>query len=304
MVNENLLKMAQFISELRKEKELTQKELAEKLGVTDKAVSKWERGLSYPDISLLSKLSYVLGITTSELLNGKKAEPSNPEVEAMVEATLKYASTATKSAIAKNRLWKYVFILSAIILLGILILIGCNLAIDRGLKWVVLPVSITVFIWLAAILGVFVTGRNRIGSLLICGFFIYITTFYYSSLNQAPVRDIETFNGFPKDYIPHYTIILVMFLVSIVLAVISFLMQKKRIPCDKIFLIVAVSITVILLSILTMSSIMDYVDINFLSVDERFTILMLLTILINFVSLTLLAICHKRQIEQPKKMGD
>ena len=50
-------KIGAFISLLRKEKGLTQKELAAQLNVTDKAVSKWERGLCYPDISLLSPLS-------------------------------------------------------------------------------------------------------------------------------------------------------------------------------------------------------------------------------------------------------
>lgn len=304
MANDNLLKMAQFISELRKEKKLTQKELAEQLGVTDKAVSKWERGLSYPDISLLPKLSYVLGITISELLNGKKTEPSNPEVEAMVEKTLKYASTATKSAAARSMVWKYVAMASAIILSGILILIGCSLVIEKGLGWAVLPVSIVAFIWIAAISVLFVTGKNKIGSILLCGFFIYMVTLYYSFLNQTPIRDIEIFNGFPKEYISHYTVILVMFIVSITLTVVSFLIQKKRIHSDKIFLLVAVSITIIILSILTVSSIMDYVDINFLGVDARFTILLLLTILINFVSLTLLAIRQKRQIGQTQKKGN
>ena len=79
MVNDNLLKMAQFIAKLRKENKLTQKQLAKYLGVTDKAVSKWERGLSCPDISLLSKLSYTLGVTTSELLSGEKEIHSNLE---------------------------------------------------------------------------------------------------------------------------------------------------------------------------------------------------------------------------------
>lgn len=55
MVNQHLPKMAQFISELRKEKKLTQKDLAEKMGVTDKAVSKWERGLSLPRHSIIIK---------------------------------------------------------------------------------------------------------------------------------------------------------------------------------------------------------------------------------------------------------
>ncbi len=61
-----------FISELRKEKGLTQAELAEKLNVTDKAVSKWETGRSVPDVSLLIPLSENLGVTVTEILKGEK----------------------------------------------------------------------------------------------------------------------------------------------------------------------------------------------------------------------------------------
>ena len=51
------IKIGKFISELRKEKGLTQKELADKIGVTDRAISKWENGRGMPDISLLRKIS-------------------------------------------------------------------------------------------------------------------------------------------------------------------------------------------------------------------------------------------------------
>lgn len=64
----------QFITELRKEKGLTQKQLAESLNVTDKAVSKWERGLSFPDISMLEPISRVLDISIMELLEGKRQD--------------------------------------------------------------------------------------------------------------------------------------------------------------------------------------------------------------------------------------
>ena len=63
-------KMGLFIAQLRREKEATQKELADRLYVSDKAVSKWERGLSVPDISLLLPLAEILGVTTTELLRG------------------------------------------------------------------------------------------------------------------------------------------------------------------------------------------------------------------------------------------
>lgn len=63
------------ISEYRKKKNLKQDELAEMLGVSPQAVSKWENDLSCPDISLLSELSRILGISIDELVQGKKEEP-------------------------------------------------------------------------------------------------------------------------------------------------------------------------------------------------------------------------------------
>src|SRR5574344_950310 len=59
-----------LIYELRKEKALTQKQLADKLMISDKAVSKWERGLGCPDISLLSELASIFGINVEQLLYG------------------------------------------------------------------------------------------------------------------------------------------------------------------------------------------------------------------------------------------
>lgn len=65
-------KLGLFVSRLRKEQNMTQKELAERLGVTDKAVSKWERGLSFPDISLLEPLADTFDVSVMELLQGKR----------------------------------------------------------------------------------------------------------------------------------------------------------------------------------------------------------------------------------------
>ena len=64
-------KIGRFIAENRKAKNLTQKELAEKLGVSDKTVSRWENGNYMPDLSLLQPLSEELGISLNELLSGE-----------------------------------------------------------------------------------------------------------------------------------------------------------------------------------------------------------------------------------------
>ena len=66
------LKIGTFISKLRKEKQLTQTQLGEILGVSQKTVSRWETGKNMPDISLLKPLSLELGVSISELLEGEK----------------------------------------------------------------------------------------------------------------------------------------------------------------------------------------------------------------------------------------
>jgi transcriptional regulator with XRE-family HTH domain/DNA-directed RNA polymerase subunit RPC12/RpoP len=67
----DLNKIGKFIADLRKSKNLTQEQLAEKLNITDRAVSKWERGLSLPDASIMIELCNILGINVNELLSGK-----------------------------------------------------------------------------------------------------------------------------------------------------------------------------------------------------------------------------------------
>ena len=73
--------MGRLISSLRKEKNMTQQELANKLNITDKAVSKWERGLSYPDISLIPKLSEILDIDPNKLLGSNSGNDTQNEIK-------------------------------------------------------------------------------------------------------------------------------------------------------------------------------------------------------------------------------
>ena len=67
-------KFGTFVSELRKEKGITQKELAEKLCISDKAISKWETGKAIPDVTLLIPLAELLGVSTTELLECRRME--------------------------------------------------------------------------------------------------------------------------------------------------------------------------------------------------------------------------------------
>lgn len=77
------IRTGSFIASLRREKGMTQKELASLLGVSDKAVSKWERGESYPEVTLFPALGAILGVTADELMAGERraqssTEPSEP----------------------------------------------------------------------------------------------------------------------------------------------------------------------------------------------------------------------------------
>lgn len=78
-------KIGKFIASLRKEKNLTQQELGDKLFVTDKAVSKWERGLSLPDISLLNKLAKILDVEVIDIIEGKKGTTKKINIEEEIE---------------------------------------------------------------------------------------------------------------------------------------------------------------------------------------------------------------------------
>lgn len=73
----NQEKIGRFISELRKEKGLTQAALAQMLNITDRAVSKWERGISMPDSSIMLTLCEILGISVNELLTGERIAMEN-----------------------------------------------------------------------------------------------------------------------------------------------------------------------------------------------------------------------------------
>ena len=80
----NQEKIGKFIASLRKNKKMTQGQLAEKMGVSINAVSKWERGLSFPDVSLYKKLCDELNISIEELINGEKDNSDKAKEKAIL----------------------------------------------------------------------------------------------------------------------------------------------------------------------------------------------------------------------------
>ena len=92
--------MGEIICTLRKEKGLTQKELADKLNITDKAVSKWERDLAFPDTQTIPKLAEILGVSLEELMNAKAAPASGHRGPSfMAETVLKAVPVAMGIAV-------------------------------------------------------------------------------------------------------------------------------------------------------------------------------------------------------------
>ena len=109
-------KIGKFIAECRKEKELTQMQLSEKLGITDKAVSKWERGLALPDSSIMLELCDIIGISVNELLSGEKIimDESNQKNEQLLLDMAKELEKKNKT------IWNAMWTIMTVNIIGLL----------------------------------------------------------------------------------------------------------------------------------------------------------------------------------------
>ena len=143
MVNE---KMGRFIAEQRKAKGMTQLDLANKLHITDKAISKWERGLSSPDIGLLSQLADILGVSVGDLLKGERTDDAEANAVSSVNEVLNYAE---KTVQKKYSTIKLVLSLSftALMLISIIACAIVDVAITNSFTWSLYPISSIIFAW-------------------------------------------------------------------------------------------------------------------------------------------------------------
>ena len=110
------LKIGKFIAECRKQKKLTQMQLAEKLGITDKAISKWERSIAMPDTSIMLELCDILGISVNELLSGEKIsmENNNQKNEQLLLDMAKELEKKNKT------IWNAMWIIMTVSILGLI----------------------------------------------------------------------------------------------------------------------------------------------------------------------------------------
>ena len=98
----DLIKIGKFIAMQRKQNQLTQAQLAEKLNITDRAISKWETGKALPDSSIMLELCEILGITVNDLLNGEviTMDHYNKEMESKLLELVRQKQQADKRLLA------------------------------------------------------------------------------------------------------------------------------------------------------------------------------------------------------------
>lgn len=138
------VKIGRFISECRKKQNLTQSQLAEKLNITDRAVSKWETGRAMPDSSLMLDLCSILKINVNDLLNGEVITMSetNKKQEEMLLELVKEKQEADKRLLTVEI---FIGVLSTIVLFG-LIMIAALLNIEAWIKITLIVAGFIIFI--------------------------------------------------------------------------------------------------------------------------------------------------------------
>ena len=135
----DLTKIGNFIAECRKEHNLTQEQLADKLGITYKAVSKWECGKGLPDVSIFKELCNILGITLNELFEGRKLNID--EVNDLSEKNI------ISLMMTKKRLENIRLLTDILITVGIIITISLtSLIADNAIQKVITFICGT-FVW-------------------------------------------------------------------------------------------------------------------------------------------------------------
>lgn len=148
-------KVGGFIKELRKEKNLTQEQLAEKFCVSRRTVSRWETGSNLPDLDVLVEMSDFFEVDLREILDGeRKSEKMNAELK---ETVLKVAEYSNDE---KKKQAKIVFVYFVLGIVGMLAHMACDLLELPGTFWVGLVEGMTFGLGLAALIlgALYVTG--------------------------------------------------------------------------------------------------------------------------------------------------
>ncbi len=142
----NQVDTGKFIASCRKEKGLTQAQLAQKLNISDRAVSKWETGKCMPDSSIMLELCNILDVTVNELLSGERIEMNNYEEK--VNENLIELKRKDENNMNKNTIISIIYTVTMVI--GILVCCICNIAISGMLTWSPIVLSSILITWIAS----------------------------------------------------------------------------------------------------------------------------------------------------------
>ena len=157
------IKIGKFIAECRKKQNLTQSQLAEMLGITDRAISKWENGRGMPDSSLMVDLCKILNITVNDLLNGEVIcmENSNEKREELLLEVIKEKEEADK------RLLKFEIFIGAI---STILIIGSSLFLSLDMVELWLRIVVMIISWFMGIIGYAISIRiEQVAGYYECG---------------------------------------------------------------------------------------------------------------------------------------
>ena len=147
----NQEKIGKFIANLRKEQNLTQEQLAEKLGVSNKSVSRWENGKCLPDVSLYKDLCHILGITLNELFAGEKIkeEKFKEQADDNLFNALENSSFTLKEKIKyySNKWDKEHFFELTIVMIIIVSFIIYGFIKDNGIQYIFMIIGFTYDLW-------------------------------------------------------------------------------------------------------------------------------------------------------------
>lgn len=157
-------KFGTFLQTRRRELGLTQSQLGEILGVTDKAISRWERGVGFPDISLLEPLAQALDITVTELMRSERIEQEQIPAQTADEAVIQTVDLAQEQSQNRSRSRLLTLALIPVVILADLFL---SMVIDRyldGPEWLrVLTIAVISWSSLFGILAIRSVAARRYG---------------------------------------------------------------------------------------------------------------------------------------------
>jgi len=142
----NQIDTGKFIAGCRKEKGLTQAQLAEKLNITDRAVSKWETGKCMPDSSIMLELCNILDVTVNELLSGERIEMNHYEEK--VNENLIALKRKEENNMNKNAIISTIYTITMVV--AVLVCGICDIAISGTLTWSLIVLSSVLITWIVS----------------------------------------------------------------------------------------------------------------------------------------------------------